>query len=255
MKNAKAQTILITGAADRIGAGIARTLAGHGYNIIIHCHHSVKKAEALAADLTKKFAIETAVVQADLNDAAARVDLMKQAKNAFVGLHGLINNAAVFDIEHDNIDGLDDALWQQHLQTNTHAPFHLSQLFAKQLPKTVPAGNQACIINLLDQRVLNLSGHFLSYTVSKAALATLTQTLALALSPRIRVNGIAPGMILPARDQSLVHFRKRVESNPLRTGGTVQNIAATALFLLCTPSITGQIIAVDGGEHLVKKVF
>ncbi len=242
--------ILITGGTKRIGAAIARRLAAlPNVELILHYNKASNDAQALAQELQNVSHIKVNIIQCDLVDAAAVSGLIAKAARQFGPITILINNAAVFEPQQDNPATLTKELWDKHLTINTWAPLRLALDFAKQLPDDI-TGN---IVNILDQRVVNISGAFLSYTVSKAALATLTQSLAIALAPRIRVNGVAPGMTLPAPNQDLTHFHERQAATPLGTGGDPAEIANTVAFLIDNKTITGQIIAVDGGEHLVKK--
>ena len=148
--------------------------------------------------------------------------------------------------ERDEIDSADRESWDRHMETNLRAPFVLSQAFARQLPPE----ERGCIINILDQRVWNLTPHFTSYTLSKAGLWTLTQTLAMALAPRIRVNGIGPGPTLKNDRQSEEHFAAQWENVPLKRPTAPEEICQAIRFILDAPALTGQMIALDGGEHL-----
>jgi NAD(P)-dependent dehydrogenase (short-subunit alcohol dehydrogenase family) len=237
------RTALVTGAAKRLGRSIALEMAGHGWDIAIHCHRSTAEAEATAAEI-RKLGRRAAVVQADLNREAEVETMVPRANQALGPLTCLVNNASVFEM--DKLDTATRDSWDRHMETNLRAPLVLSQAFARQLPDAVE-GN---IINMLDQRVWKLTPYFLSYTVAKMGLWTLTRTLALALAPRIRVNGIGPGPTLPSPRQSEAQFQAQNAAVPLGHGATPQEIAAGVLFLLSAPSMTGQMIALDGGEHL-----
>ncbi len=136
--------------------------------------------------------------------------------------------------------------WDRHLETNLRAPFVLMQEFARQLPATA----EGAVVNLLDERVWSLTPYFVSYTVSKAALWALTRSMALALAPRIRVNGIGPGPTLPSPRQSEEQFRRQSEAMPLKHGTSPEEIAQAVRFILAAPAMTGQMIALDGGQHL-----
>lgn len=238
-----APTALVTGAGKRIGRAIALHLAGRGYHVALHCNSSRTDAEALAAEIMHG-GRKAAVVQADLADHAAVAGLVDQAALAFGPLSVLVNNASIFDYDH--VETATESGWDSHLDINLKAPFFLSQAFARQLPEGVP-GN---IVNIVDMRVWRLTPHFASYTVSKAGLWTLTQTLAMALAPRIRVNAIGPGPVLPSPRQDQAQFRKQWESTPLGRGAEPGEIAAAVGFLLDAPAMTGQMIALDGGQHL-----
>jgi len=234
---------LVTGAARRIGAAIARDLARHGWAVAIHYRASKGEAEALAREI-KDAGGRTATVACDLAREAEVETLVPRAVEALGPLTCLINNASIFEM--DKIDSVTRESWDRHIETNLRAPLVLSQAFARQLPE----GMDGNIVNLLDQRVWKLTPYFLSYTVAKSALWTLTRTLALALAPRIRVNGIGPGPALPSERQSLEQFRHQQAAVPLQHGPELAEIAAAVRFILASPSMTGQMIALDGGEHL-----
>lgn len=238
------KSVLVTGAAQRIGHAIALALAGAGWRVAVHYNTS-----ADAADRTVK-AIraaggEAVAVQADLADDAATAALMGKAAEALGGpLAALINNASVF--EHDQWDTVTPESWGQNMAVNLWAPFRLSQAFARQLPE----GQTGAIVNLIDQRVRRLNPDFTSYTVSKTGLWTLTQTLAQALAPRIRVNGVGPGPVLQSIHQSSEHFEREAANVPLERAVDPEEVAEAVLFLLRAQAVTGQMIAVDCGQHL-----
>jgi NAD(P)-dependent dehydrogenase (short-subunit alcohol dehydrogenase family) len=234
---------LVTGAGRRIGAAIARDLARHGWAVAIHYRASKGEAEALAGEIEAAGG-RTATIACDLAREAEVETLVPRAVKALGPLTCLINNASVFEM--DKIDSVTRESWDRHIETNLRAPLVLSQAFARQLP----AGMNGNIVNLLDQRVWKLTPYFLSYTVAKSALWTLTRTLALALAPGIRVNGIGPGPALPSERQSLEQFRHQQAAVPLQHGPELAEIAAAVRFILASPSMTGQMIALDGGEHL-----
>lgn len=239
----KAPTALVTGAGRRIGRAIALHLAGRGYHVAVHCNRSRDEADAVVNEIGQG-GYRAAVVQADLSDHAAVSNLVAQAAAALGPLSLLVNSASLFDYDH--VETATEQSWDRHLDTNLKAPFFLSQTFAAQLPE----GESGNIINLIDMRVWRLTPHFASYTVAKAGLWTLTQTLAMALAPRIRVNGIGPGPVLPSPHQTEEQFRKQWESTPLKRGAEPGEIAAAVGFLLDAPAMTGQMIALDGGQHL-----
>lgn len=234
---------LITGAAKRIGRTIALRLAERGYALALHCRASRKEADELASEI-KGHGGQAVVVVADLADPRAVERVIPEAQASLGPLDVLINNASLFERDDIRTATLDS--WNAHIDTNLRAPFFLSQAFATQLPKD----RNGAIINILDMRVWRLTPHFASYTVSKAGLWTLTQTLAMALAPRIRVNGIGPGPILPSTHQTEGQFAAQCAATPLNRGSSPEEIAATVAFLLDAPAITGQMIALDGGEHL-----
>ena len=234
---------LVTGAARRIGAAIARDLARHGWAVAIHYRASKDEAEALAREIEAAGG-RAATIAGDLAREAEVETLIPRTVEALGPLTCLINNASVFEM--DKIDSVTRESWDRHIETNLRAPLVLSQAFARQLPE----GMNGNIVNLLDQRVWKLTPYFLSYTVAKSALWTLTRTLALALAPGIRVNGIGPGPALPSERQSLEQFRHQQAAVPLQHGPELAEIAAAVRFILASPSMTGQMIALDGGEHL-----
>lgn len=237
------RTVLITGGARRIGRAIALALAADGWAVAVHYNASRPPAEALAAGIVRAGGRAVAL-DADLADEAAVAALVPRATAALGPLGCLVNNASAF--ENDTVVTADRASWDAHLEVNLRAPFVLMQGFAAQLPES----SAGAIINLLDQRVWNVTPYFVSYTVSKAALWTLTQTMALALAPRIRVNGIGPGPTLPSPRQSAAQFERQCASLPLRRGTTPEEIATAVRFILAAPALTGQMIALDGGQHL-----
>jgi NAD(P)-dependent dehydrogenase (short-subunit alcohol dehydrogenase family) len=242
-QNPEIRTALVTGAARRLGRAIALKLAAEGWDVAVHCHRSQAEAEATAAEI-RSLGRRAAVVTADLGREAAVEGLIPQVQAALGPLTCLVNNASVFEM--DKVETATRDSWDRHIETNLRAPLVLSQAFARQLPDGA-AGN---IVNLLDQRVWKLTPYFLSYTVAKMGLWTLTRTLALALAPRIRVNGIGPGPTLPSPRQSEAQFAAQSAAMPLGHGATPEEIAAGVIYILSSPSMTGQMIALDGGEHL-----
>lgn len=243
MADSNPKTALVTGAARRIGRAIAERLAVDGWAVAVHCHDSAEDARAVVA-VIEAAGGRAAVLEADLTDGAAVEALLPAAAEALGPVTALVNNASAF--ERDELATLTRASWDQHLETNLWAPLMLTKAFAAQLPEGA-AGN---VINLLDQRVFNLTPYFLSYTVSKSALWTLTQTLALALAPHIRVNAIGPGPTLPSPRQSQAEFDRQWARMPLGRGTTPEEIAAAVRYLLDAPAVTGQMLALDGGQHL-----
>ncbi len=238
-----APVALVTGAAQRIGRVIAVDLARHGWAVAVHYRRSRAAAETVAAEI-EELGSRAAVLACDLSREADVAQLVPRAIKALGPLTCLVNNASNFEM--DKVDTATRESWDRHIETNLRAPLVLSQAFARQLPE----GAEGNIVNLLDQRVWKLTPYFLSYTVAKSGLWTLTRTLALALAPRIRVNGIGPGPTLPSERQSPDQFKQQQLAVPLKHGATPEEIAATLRFILATPSMTGQMIALDGGEHL-----
>ncbi len=234
---------LVTGAAKRIGRAIALDLARHGWAVAAHYRQSAAEAAALVREIEQAGGRGVAL-QADLALEAQTQALVPRAVEALGPLTCLVNNASLFEM--DKIETVTRASWDAHIETNLRAPLVLSQAFAQQLP----AGCQGNIVNMLDQRVWNLTPYFLSYTVAKMGLWTLTRTLALALAPRIRVNGIGPGPTLPSPRQSQEQFVEQCRAMPLGRGTTLEEICAAVQFILGAPAMTGQMIALDGGQHL-----
>jgi NAD(P)-dependent dehydrogenase (short-subunit alcohol dehydrogenase family) len=238
------KAVLITGAAKRIGRALALDLAQAGWDVAVHCNSSVKEAEEAAATI-RASGRRAAVVQGDLSKKDMPKLLIEEAARALHGLSALINNASVFNP--DEVGSITPEGWAEHLDTNLRAPVLLSQAFARQLPDGM-AGN---IINIIDQRVWKLTPKFFSYTASKSALWTATQTLAQALAPRIRVNAIGPCPALPNIRMDEEEFSKQSRLTLLGRGTTPAEICAAARFILSQPAMTGQMIVLDGGQHLV----
>jgi NAD(P)-dependent dehydrogenase (short-subunit alcohol dehydrogenase family) len=234
---------LVTGAARRLGRAIALELASAGYDVVVHFNSSRADAEA-TADEIKKRGRKAALVEADLSKESDVVRIVPEAVRALGPLTALVNNASVF--KDDRIETMTRATWDLHIETNLRAPLVLAQAFAKQLP----AGADGAIVNMLDQAVWKLKPQFLSYTVSKTGLWTLTRTLAQGLAPHIRVNGIGPGPTLKAAQQSPENFARQVDGTLLKRAPTPEDIAQAVRYLLSAKAVTGQMIAVDSGEHL-----
>ncbi len=236
------RTALVTGAAQRIGRAIALGLASAGFDLVLQCRGSRDAAETVRAEILA-MGRACAIEVTDLADEAATTALAARAA-ALGPLGVLVNNASNF--ERDEWDTASRASWDAHLEPNLRAPFVLTQAFAAALPATA----EGVVINLLDQRVWSPTPHFISYSLSKAGLWALTQSLALALAPRIRVNAIGPGPVLPSPRQTQAQFDRQAAATPLRRPASPGEIAAAALAILSLPSMTGQMIALDGGQHL-----
>lgn len=234
---------LVTGAAKRIGCEIATALAGDGWTVGIHHRSSADDADALCRRLTEA-GNKAYVVAADLNDDAGIDRLVVDAVAAGGPITCLVNNASVF--EHDSLETLSRQSWDTHMNVNLWAPIKLSQALAAGLPD----GEMGNIINIADQRVVNISPGFLSYTISKTGMWAMTQNLALALAPRVRVNAIGPGPTLPSPRQSQEQFDRQAARVPLGRGAGAEEIADGVRYILAAPSLTGQMIALDGGQHL-----
>jgi NAD(P)-dependent dehydrogenase (short-subunit alcohol dehydrogenase family) len=234
---------LVTGAADRIGAAIAALLAADGYGVVIHYRSSGDKAETLAEAIGADGG-QADIVRADLSSRADRMGLIAAAAKPFGPLTVLVNNASVF--EPDSVDTLHEDLWDMHMAVHAEGPVFLARDFAAQLP----AGVRGNIVNIIDERVLRLSPDYFSYTLSKSLLWTATRTLAQSLAPRIRVNAIGPGPTLANSRQSEEEFRASQERLPLGDGASPEMIAEGVMAILSLDAMTGQMIALDGGEHL-----
>ena len=243
MSNHGHPNVLITGAAHRIGRAIAFDLAGHGYGVAVHYLNSTEKANELVKAIVDGGGRAVAV-KADLGNEDEVKSIIPTASKALGPLTVLVNNASLF--ENDTFDSASRESWDMHMNVNLRAPFVLSQMFAEQ----VPDGMEGNIINILDQRVWNLTPFFMSYTLSKSALWTLTQTSALALAPAVRVNGIGPGPTLKNVRQSEEDFARQWSETPLNRNVMPDEIADAVRFIVHAPSMTGQMIALDGGQHL-----
>jgi NAD(P)-dependent dehydrogenase (short-subunit alcohol dehydrogenase family) len=234
---------LVTGGAQRIGRALSLALAEDGFAVAIHYNGSRDAAENLA-ELIRADGGGAVALSADLADEEAVTALLPRAERELGPIGCLVNNAAVF--VNDTVETATRESWDQHVAVNLRAPFVLIQNFAVRLP----AHAGGVVVNLLDQRVWSLTPYFVSYTLAKAGLWTLTQTMALALAPRIRVNGIGPGPTIPSPRQTPEQFVRQCELMPLRRGTSPGEIAAAMRFILAAPAMTGQMIALDGGQHL-----
>ncbi|MFC0282647.1 SDR family oxidoreductase [Camelimonas abortus] len=243
MNSRQTRAALVTGGAKRIGAAIALALARDGHAVAIHCNRSVAEAEALAARIAAGGG-RAAVVRADLENAAETCRLVDDAVAALGGLSLLVNSASLF--EADEITALDLALWERQFAVNLRAPAILSSAFARALPP----GSEGAIINILDQRVWKPTPRNFSYTLTKSALYTATRTMAQALAPAIRVNAVGPGPVLASGRQTPDDFAAQVASLPLAREIAPEEIADAVLWLAKARNVTGQMIAVDGGQHL-----
>lgn len=237
------RTALVTGGAKRLGRAIALALGEAGFDVAVHFHTSAADASEVVRAIARHGRRAVAVA-ADLAREEEVVRLADAARDAIGPIGVLVNNASVF--ERDEWHDVTRASWDRHLEPNLRAPFVLTQAMARALP----ADREGVVINLLDQRVWSLTPHFVSYTLSKAGLWALTQSLALALAPRIRVNGIGPGPALPSPRQTAEQFARQAASVPLARPTSPEEVARAVLAILALPSMTGQMIALDGGQHL-----
>jgi NAD(P)-dependent dehydrogenase (short-subunit alcohol dehydrogenase family) len=242
-QNTALPVALVTGAADLLGAAIARALTARGYAVIIHHRGRAEAAAALCAEI-KSGGGHAALVRADLASRRQRGTLVARAAKPFGALTVLVNNASSF--APDSAADLDEQLWDRHLAIHAEAPAFLARDFAAQLP----AGTQGNIVNVIDERVLRLTPNYFSYTLSKSLLWTMTQTLAQSLAPAIRVNAVGPGPTLKEAGQSGAAFARSQAASPLGYGANADDVAGAVLYLLGARAVTGQMIALDGGRHL-----
>lgn len=251
--------MLITGAGRRVGAGLARLLATGAldnarYRLALHYRNARDEAEALA-DTIRQAGGECLTFQADLSDPASRSTLIPDVIAAFGQLDILVNNASSFD--YDTLQSLTEESWDSHIAANLTAPVMLIRDFAlsRQAPDMARLDDRSrgLVINILDQKILAPNPDYFSYTAGKVGLSGLTETLALALAPDIRIMGIAPGLLLPSGDQTQEEFERAWVDTPLGLGGTIEDMARTILYIARTPALTGRILTLDGGESLVRR--
>ena len=238
------KTVLVTGAAKRLGRAIALDLAARGWNVAIHYNGSEDDADS-AAQAVRAFGGDAAILQCDLSKEAETVTLVDRAVKELGPLTALINSASLF--ENDDWQSATRKTWDEHIEINLRAPLVLSQAFAKQLPENAK-GN---IINIIDQRVLKPTPQFLSYSISKAGLHWLTTTLAQGMGPRIRVNAVGPGPTLKNPRQADSDFNRQRDATILKHGADPADICGAVRYLLEAEAVTGQMLAVDGGQHLI----
>ncbi|NGP18235.1 SDR family oxidoreductase [Devosia aurantiaca] len=235
---------LVTGASDRIGAAIATKLASHGYAVVIHYRSDEEGARSVMNQI-RAGGGKADILQADLGNRGERAAVIERAAAFFGPLTVLVNNASMF--EPDSARDVTEELWDKHFAIHAEVPIFLARDFAAQ----VPEGAEGNIVNMIDERVLAPSPAFFSYYLSKSVLWTATRTLAQTLAPTIRVNAIGPGPVLPNSRQSQAEFDASVYALPLKRHAGPEAIAQGVLTLLALPAFTGQMLALDGGEHLV----
>ena len=240
MKN---KNLLITGAATRVGQAIALHFAERGWNIALHYFQSSSKAKKLKKIIEQNW-VKVALIKADLKNAKQTEKIIPLARKKLGTIDCLVNNAALF--EKDDITNFTTKSWNDHLNINLLAPTILTKQFAKQASKKTVSN----IINIIDQRIFNLTPFFMSYTISKSGLQALTKTTAMRLGPNIKVNAIAPGPTIKSKRQTDRHFRNQVRSTLLKKSVRSEDICDTVEFLINNNSVTGQIIAVDSGQNL-----
>ena len=246
LNQASAPVVLITGAAVRIGRCIALTMAQRGWDVAIHFNASQQPAKQLAQEITSLgLGRRTMIIQADLSQAGQVATLVPAVIAEFGRLDCVVNNASAFEV--DNVADFGHVLLDHHMHINVAAPILLAQaLFA-----ATPDGQQNCVINILDQKLFNLNPDFFSYTLSKAALQCATTTLAQALAPKVRVVGVAPGTTLASIHQDQHNFEQTHRLAALEKSSTPQDIADAVHYLASARAVTGSILTVDGGQHLI----
>ncbi len=245
-------TALITGAGKRLGRAMAVALAEQGYDIAVHYAGSAQGADE-TAEMCRAHGVRAQTLQADLLDADATEALIPSAVDAMGPLTVLINNASIF--EYDTLDTASAQSWDRHMGSNLRAPLFLTQAFARQVPEAGPDDQgepvaQGLVINMVDQRVRKLTPEFMTYTIAKMGLWAFTQTAAQALAPHVRVNAIGPGPTMQGARQSAEHFANQRAATVLKRGSSPDGIVRALLYFLGATEVTGQLICVDGGQHL-----
>jgi NAD(P)-dependent dehydrogenase (short-subunit alcohol dehydrogenase family) len=244
---------LVTGGARRLGRAMALTLADQGYDVAVHYAGSAEDAQDTVAEIAA-LGRQAVALQADLLDESQVTPLVPRAAEALGGpLTVLVNNASIF--EYDDFESATRESWDRHIESNLRAPFVLTQALAAQVPEPAldAAGEpvaQGLVVNMIDQRVRKLTPHHASYTIAKMGLWALTQTSAQGLAPRLRVNAIGPGPTLQGARQDAASFSRQRASTILARGANSEDITAALVYLLSAVGVTGQLICVDGGQHL-----
>ena len=235
---------LVTGSARRVGRAIALYLAGEGWDIAAHYNTSREDAQSLQEEV-RAAGVDCRLYKADLSDTALADDLVQRCIADFPHISLLVNSASIF--KKDTVASVSPQLWDEHLTINALVPILLTRSFHRL------SAAQNCVINMLDQKVTGVTPDFFSYTISKLALHNATRMLAMSLWPKTRVNGIAPGLVLRSGDQTEEQFKAVHKKTPLGVGPSLSEICRAVALLAETPSITGQVITIDGGRHLVIK--
>jgi NAD(P)-dependent dehydrogenase (short-subunit alcohol dehydrogenase family) len=244
---------LVTGAGKRLGRAMALELARQGHDVAVHYATSETEAEAVAAEI-RAMGRQAVTLRADLLDEAQVLPLVDRAAGSLGGpVLTLVNNASIF--EYDTLDSASRESWDRHMESNLRAPFVLTQELARQVPQPrIDARGEPCarglVVNMIDQRVRKLTPEFMTYTIAKMGLWALTRTAAQALAPRVRVNAIGPGPTLRGHRQSDAHFARQRAATVLGRGADADDITGALGYLLAAPAVTGQLLCVDGGQHL-----
>ena len=243
MLNDIPKAALVTGSAVRIGRAVAMALARTGFDLAVHCRQSREAAAATVAEIAA-LGRRAVLLEADLADDQAVLKLLPQAHEALGPVGLLVNNASI--IEPDGLDSMTTETWDRHMAVHLRGPALLSQAFVRQLPPEAPG----LIVNMIDERVINLTPNYFSYSISKVGLWAMTQLLARSLAPRVRVNAIGPGPALKPPDWPEERFQALVDKTPLKRATNPDEIARAVLFIVETRSMTGQLLTLDGGKHL-----
>ncbi len=245
-------TALVTGAGKRLGRAMALYLANRGHDVAVHYASSAAEAETVVQEI-RAMGRKAVALQADLLVEAETAALIPAATVALGPLTVLVNNASIF--EYDRIETSTRESWDRHMESNLRAPYVLTQAFARQCPRAVTDEHgeplaQGVVINMIDQRILKLTPEFSSYTIAKMGLWALTRTAAQGLAPDVRVNAIGPGPTLQGARQTADHFARQRAATVLGRGANPSDITAALGFFLDSPAVTGQFLAIDGGQHL-----
>jgi NAD(P)-dependent dehydrogenase (short-subunit alcohol dehydrogenase family) len=244
---------LVTGAARRLGRAMALDLAAQGWAVAVHYSGSAAEAEETAA-AARALGARAEALRADLLDRADTDGLVAAAAAALGRpLTLLVNNASIF--ERDSLEDASRESWDRHIDSNLWAPFRLTQHFAAQAPAALADADglplaSACVVNMIDQRVWKPTPEFMTYTIAKMGLWAFTRTAAQALAPRIRVNAIGPGPTMQGARQSAEHFAAQRAATLLQRGAGPADITGALRYILSAPAMTGQMLAMDGGQHL-----
>ena len=245
MRALEGRTALVTGAAKRLGRATALLLAEQGANVVVHYNQSAEGAE-VTADRIREHGVSAWTLPADLGQPAEATRLMQRAAEQTGGVDILINSASIFPADRLGDVSLDS--FQENFRLNTFSPLELCREFAKQ-------GQDGAIVNFLDTRILDYDREHMSYHLSKRALFTLTRAMALEFAPRVRVNAVAPGLVLPPAGKDQSYLDALAHTNPLQAHGSAEDVAAAVLFLVANRFVTGQVIYVDGGRHMLGGVY